>query len=90
MSAIVRRESPISVRTIFLAVHPPPATLSERRAVFRVLRQHGAFHVFKKLNVRAPVVSVRSSRPVHVILRRGPRTLPPSSPSLPTTQPPSP
>jgi hypothetical protein len=41
-----------SVRTVLCKVTPAPKTLSERRAVLRMLKQHGEIDVFKKLHVR--------------------------------------
>ena len=53
--ALPRLTTPANVRTVIVKVNPTPATLSERRAVLRALKQHGEIQVFKKLHVRLPV-----------------------------------
>ncbi|KAK4168896.1 hypothetical protein QBC43DRAFT_200202 [Cladorrhinum sp. PSN259] len=37
------------LRTIYLKVKPAPATLSERRAVLQMLKQHGEIHMFQRM-----------------------------------------
>lgn len=60
MPQAARVVSPANVRTVYVNVMPAPASLSERRAVLRALKQHGDIEVFQKLNVRPPS-SPRSS-----------------------------
>lgn len=43
---------PANLRSLLVKVSPAPATLSERRAILRVLKRHGEVDVFKKLHVR--------------------------------------
>lgn len=40
------------VRTVLVKVSPAPSTLSERRAILGVLKQHGDVEFFKRLQVR--------------------------------------
>ncbi|KAK4149236.1 hypothetical protein C8A00DRAFT_38173 [Chaetomidium leptoderma] len=46
------------LRTVLVKVSPAPTTLSERRAILRVLKQHGEVEVFKKLHDPSHFISV--------------------------------
>lgn len=48
------RRAMAKLRTVLVKVSPAPTTLSERRAILRVLKQRGEVDLFKKLHVRLP------------------------------------
>ncbi|KAK3325474.1 hypothetical protein B0H66DRAFT_125215 [Apodospora peruviana] len=60
-SNLSRTASAIHKRTMYLRVNPVPASMSERRAVFRALQQHGEIQVFKKLHDASRFISVAAT-----------------------------
>ena len=65
MSAPLPASTMAHLRTILVRVTPTPATLSERRAILGVLKQHTVVDYFRKLHVRQPASSPSSSRMTH-------------------------
>lgn len=57
MAAQQASKAMANMRTILVKVSPAPATLSERRAILRILKQRGEVELFKKLHVRFPGLS---------------------------------
>lgn len=47
----------LAKRSVYVKVRPAPQSLTQRRAILRVLRQHGRIEVFKSLGVRSPLSS---------------------------------
>ncbi|KAK3988669.1 hypothetical protein QBC44DRAFT_329091 [Cladorrhinum sp. PSN332] len=63
------------LRTIYLKVKPAPATLSERRAVLQMLKQHGDVQMFQRLIDASSFVSLAGTKIIaDRIIARSPLT----------------
>jgi hypothetical protein len=54
MAAQQASKAMANLRTVLVKVSPAPATLSERRAILRILKQRGEVDLYKKLQVGFP------------------------------------
>ncbi|KAL8393010.1 hypothetical protein RB595_002990 [Gaeumannomyces hyphopodioides] len=63
-------------RSVFIRVHPQPESLSERRAVLRLLQRHGEVEMFKKLrsNNNSFISVMKSSDAAKDVASRSPIT----------------